>query len=136
MVGREPRHGGIVVVLGEAGIGKTALVSALATEVERAGGLVVGTSCFEAERSLDLQPLVEAVGRIAARFDPTSVREFGGGDTLGTLIQLAPQLADRRPGRVPACRCGDRAPAQPGGAGGFFSRAGEGQPLLLAVDDT
>ncbi|HZO67545.1 MAG TPA: AAA family ATPase [Kribbellaceae bacterium] len=129
-------HGGIVVVLGEAGIGKTALVSALATEVERAGGLVVGTSCFEAERSLYLQPLVEAVGRIAARFDPTSVREFGG-DTLGTLIQLAPQLA-RTVGPVGYLRAGAEIEHRRSleALAGFFSRAGEGQPLLLAVDDT
>ncbi len=129
-------HGGIAVVLGEAGIGKSALVAALLAEVERSGGLAVGTSCFEAERSLYLQPLAEAIGRIAARFDLASVREFGA-DTLGTLSQLAPQLA-RTVGPVSYLRAGPEIEHRRSldALTGFLARVGERQPLLLAVDDT
>ncbi|GAA1277000.1 hypothetical protein GCM10009609_45120 [Pseudonocardia aurantiaca] len=128
-------RGGIVIVLGEAGIGKSALLSALIMKVERTGGLVVTTSCFEAEHSLYLQPLVEAVGRVAGRFDLGTVREIGG-EWLGQLGQLVPQLA----------RTADAAPQMRANAEiehlrnleaitEFFLRTAEHQPLLLVVED-
>ncbi len=128
-------HGGVALVLGETGIGKTALLSALTVEVERTGGLAVGTSAFEAERSLYLQPLAEALGRIAARFDLASVRAFGD-EWLGTLSQIVPELA-RAVGPVGYLRAGAEIEHRRSveAMTVFLSRVGERRPLLLVVDD-
>lgn len=128
-------RGGIALVLGEAGIGKTALLSALTAEVERTGGLAVGTSAFEAERSLYLQPLAEAVGRIAGRFDLAAVRAFGD-EWLGTLSQIVPELA-RAVGPVGYLRAGAEIEHRRSleALTVFLTRVGERRPLLLVVDD-
>ena len=59
-------RGGLVLVTGEAGIGKSALSQALRVEARRSGGLVAAVRCSGAERSLYLQPLAEAVREIVA----------------------------------------------------------------------
>lgn len=128
-------HGEIAVLQGEAGIGKSALVAALSSEVERSGGLVVNTSCFEAERSLYLQPLLEGVSQVLARFDLVRLREFGG-EWLGPLSQLVPQLAgtlgspshERASPEIEHRRNLEALT-------GFFARVGDRQPLLLVIED-
>lgn len=42
-------HGGLVLVTGEAGIGKTSLVTDAADEARRRGALVLGGSCWDSE---------------------------------------------------------------------------------------
>lgn len=126
-------RGAAAVVLGEAGIGKTALVSALVSVVRRTGGLVVETHCFEAERSLYLQPLVEGVGQIANRFDAPTLRELAG-EWLGPLSLLAPQLdwvgvAYPRATAEIEHRRGLEA------LSGFLGRVAQRQPVLLIVED-
>ena len=51
----------LLVVDGEAGIGKTRLVRTWADQVEAAGGTVLWGNCDEFGRSLPLQPVLEAV---------------------------------------------------------------------------
>jgi tetratricopeptide (TPR) repeat protein len=58
---------GLVLVTGEAGIGKTVLATCAADAMSRAGATVLRTRCYEAERSLFLQPFTEMLGR-----EPTS----------------------------------------------------------------
>lgn len=127
-------RGGMAVVLGEAGIGKSALLSALVAKVERTGGLVVTTSCFEAEHSLYLQPLVEAVGRVAGR-DLGTVREIDG-ELLGQLSQLVPRLA-RTVDAAPQLRANAEIEHRRNleAITEFFLRTAERQPLLLVVED-
>jgi DNA-binding SARP family transcriptional activator len=128
-------RGGIAAVLGEAGIGKTAVVSELTAEVRRTGGLVVATCCFEAERSLYLQPLVEALGSVVDKFDRAAVREFAG-DWLGTLTQLAPQIA-RTMGPVNYARANAEIEHRRNleALTSFFSKVSERRSVLLLVED-
>lgn len=51
----------VAVIAGEAGIGKTSLAEALAAEAAQDGATVLRARCYEAERSLFLQPIVEAL---------------------------------------------------------------------------
>jgi DNA-binding SARP family transcriptional activator/tetratricopeptide (TPR) repeat protein len=55
---------GLVVIAGEAGIGKTTLAERLAAEAAEAGATVLRTRCYETERSLFLQPVLEALGPV------------------------------------------------------------------------
>ena len=83
----------LAVVTGEAGIGKSALVSTFVGEPRRTGAMVVTVGCFEAERSLYLQPLLEAVRVVEQRIDAAELRELAG-RRLDTLAALLPELAE------------------------------------------
>ncbi len=82
----------VLLVVGEAGIGKTSLAEALATEVGAAGGRVLRARCYEAERSLFLQPLVDAVTPAVAALPPHRLREMAGSH-VDALAQLVPAAA-------------------------------------------
>jgi len=128
-------HPALTLVVGEAGIGKSALVTALGAEVRRTGGLVLVTGCFEAERSLHLQPLVEAVRSVVAREEPQLIRELAG-EWLGTLIELIPEIA-RATGPVPYERVIPELEHRRSleALAAFLDRLAERQPVLLLIED-
>ena len=80
-----------LLVVGEAGIGKTRLGTEIAGLVQGTGGMVIQTRCYEAERSLFLQPMVDVVRSLAVTADPDALREAAG-DAAGTLAQLVPEV--------------------------------------------
>ncbi len=123
------------MVTGEAGIGKSALVKRFAEEPGQTGALVVAVACFEAERSLYLQPLAQAVRTIMRRLPPSEVRELAG-SRVGTLAQLVPELTD-----VVGPVDYERASAELehgrslDALAGFFSRLSGRRPVLVIVED-
>jgi len=125
----------MVLVSGEAGIGRTRLVQAVAELAAATGGLVVQARCYEAERSLFLQPVAEAV-RAAALALPPARLGAAAGDAAGTLAELAPEL--RTLLDLPGY---EGAPAELRrrrsfeAVAGFVRGLAVQQPLLLAVDD-
>jgi DNA-binding SARP family transcriptional activator/tetratricopeptide (TPR) repeat protein len=125
----------LTVVTGEAGIGKSALVERFAEEPRRTGALVVSVSCFEAERSMYLQPLVHAVRTVARRIRPAEIREMAG-SRLGTLTQLVPELTDMV-GAVDYERAGPELEHGRGldALAGFLIRLSARRPVLLTVED-
>nr|WP_239029300.1 AAA family ATPase [Pseudonocardia acidicola] len=125
----------MAVVAGEAGIGKSALVSAFAAEPRRTGGLVLTVGCFEAERSLYLQPLVEATRTVIHRMSAAEIRELAG-TRLGTLAELIPELVDVV-GEVPYARAGPELEHRRSldALAGFFVRLSARQPVLLVIED-
>src|SRR5258708_37675332 len=54
--------GGVVIVGGEAGMGKTRLVAELSTRAQRLRCVVMSGACSEAELSLPYLPFLEAIG--------------------------------------------------------------------------
>jgi DNA-binding SARP family transcriptional activator/tetratricopeptide (TPR) repeat protein len=126
---------GLWVVSGEAGIGKSALVAESVTGPLRTGALVVQVACSEAERSLYLQPLVEALRTIVARLPAHEVRELAA-TRLGTLTELVPELADAV-GAVPYERAGPEVEHRRSldAFAEFVARVGARRPLLLVVED-
>ena len=87
-VAGDPRS---VLLVGEAGIGKTRLGHQLLLRAERTGGWVLEAGCFEAERSLFLQPVADAVRSLALRLPPDRLRTIAG-DSAGPLAQLVPEV--------------------------------------------
>jgi class 3 adenylate cyclase len=84
-------HGGLVVLSGEAGIGKTRLADELSHQARRLGSAVLWGGCSEAELSLPYLPFVEAIGNYLAHED---IGELAArlGPTTGELSQLFPQF--------------------------------------------
>src|ERR1700674_1382090 len=83
--------GGVVIVGGEAGMGKTRLVTELADRARRRGCVVVSGVCSEAELSLPYLPFLEAIGNYLAKEDVRALRDRLG-PAADDLAQLFPQM--------------------------------------------
>ena len=81
-----------LLISGEAGIGKTRLAAELAAAVRTAGATVLRARCYEAERSLYLQPIVEIIREAVATVPPDMLRKAVS-DRAPSLVALVPELA-------------------------------------------
>jgi len=92
-------HGGVALVAGEAGIGKTRLVGELAARAEAEGGRVLwGTTAYP--ESAPYQPFVEALRSAIGIVAALDIRPLW----LSRLRSLVPELGDRRPELPPLSR--------------------------------
>ncbi|MEA2148486.1 MAG: hypothetical protein QOD69_316, partial [Solirubrobacteraceae bacterium] len=99
--------GGVHLVLGDPGVGKTRLASALAEHAKAAGATVIWTRGW-GRAAPGYWPWVEVVRNLCRGVDGTVLRrELGAG--ADELLRLAPELAERLPGAR-------RPPAAAGGA--------------------
>jgi DNA-binding SARP family transcriptional activator/energy-coupling factor transporter ATP-binding protein EcfA2 len=87
---REPS---LVLITGEAGIGKTTLARALASIAEDTGGLVASARCHPAERSMLLQPVLDALVPVMTALAPAETRRLAGAGA-GVLAGLLPAAAN------------------------------------------
>jgi predicted ATPase/class 3 adenylate cyclase len=83
--------GGVVIVGGEAGMGKTRLVNDLAARARRLGCVVLSGACSEAELSLPYLPFLEAIGNRLAKENLDELRSRLG-SAADELAQLFPQM--------------------------------------------
>lgn len=126
-------RGELILISGEAGIGKTRL----AEEVARhsAGARVLTARCYEAERSLFLQPVVEVLTGLLATLPAGRVRAAAG-DRADALAALVPEVATLlgAPARehgspeVQRRRAYDAVVV-------FLRRLAADTPVLLVIDD-
>ena len=89
----------VLMIVGEAGIGKTRLAREAIDLAESTGGLVLQARCYAAERSLFVQPFRDAVaGRVATR-RPDRLRELPGARAAAYagLLPAAGQVFGPRP---------------------------------------
>jgi class 3 adenylate cyclase/tetratricopeptide (TPR) repeat protein len=130
-------RGGLVLVAGEPGIGKTRLVNELAARAERDGAVVLWGHCYEGEWTPPYAPFAEALDRYVASATPDELRADAGA-AAAALSQLVPRLGDvllsDLPEVVPLSPDEERfrlfdATAQ------FLVAAAARRPLLLCLDD-
>ena len=81
----------LVLLASEAGIGKTRLASEAIRLAEGTGGAVLQARCYEAERSLFLEPVVDALRAVVVSSPPDTVRTLAG-DAAATLGELVPEV--------------------------------------------
>ncbi|GAA2213936.1 hypothetical protein GCM10009850_093990 [Nonomuraea monospora] len=94
-------HGGLVLVTGEAGIGKTTLVTSTAGEARRRGVLVVGGACWDSGGAPGYWPWVQVIRAVRRAAEPEewAAAEEAAGVGLATLLgeTRAPTDARQRP---------------------------------------
>ena len=89
-------EGGLALVVGEPGIGKTRLTEEFAAQARRGGARVLWGRCFEGDWAPLYAPFSEALAEYAKQADPEGLRKELG-RYGGVLAALAPQLRDRLP---------------------------------------
>lgn len=128
-------HGGIVLIFGEPGIGKTRLARTFAGIAQERGAAVLWGRAFEGDWAPPLAPWIEAIASAARTIDAERVRTAIAGDA--TLTHLSQDLAGIAPG-IPALAVlgadEDRLRLHDSVAR-FFARLGADQPLLIVLDD-
>ncbi len=129
-------EGGLVMVVGEPGIGKTALCEQLTRYVlERQGTPLVG-HCYEAgSQSLPYLPFVEALrGYLLQRTTAALRAELG--TSAGHVARIVPELAERlQVEPLPAGDPEDDRRRLLEAVVGFLASASAAHPLLLVLED-
>jgi tetratricopeptide (TPR) repeat protein len=129
-------HGSLTMVVGEPGIGKTALCESLSTYVTLRGGRTLVGHCYE-EGSLSLPYLafVEALrGYVLSRESSGLQKELGSG--AGDVARIVSEVRDRLKIKL-------RPPKDPEeeryrlmqAVTSFLKNAGNVQPMLLVLED-
>src|SRR5581483_10418159 len=129
-------RGQILILAGEAGIGKTRLVAETKSRALAQGFRILQGNCFEPDRTLPYAPILDLLrGFSSARSWEEFVRDFR--DIAAELVKLLPELAVRLPHVMPS------SPLQPEQEKrrlfqvltDFFTQVAAIQPLLLIIED-
>jgi predicted ATPase len=128
--------GGLVMLAGEPGIGKTALCEQVASFVEAQGGLPLVGHCYpEGSAGVPYQPFVEAFEAFARQREARALRaELGS--SAGEVARMVPALRSRLQGEL-------TAPENPeddrlrllSGILDCLRTIGTAQPVLLVLED-
>jgi class 3 adenylate cyclase/tetratricopeptide (TPR) repeat protein len=129
-------RGGLVLVGGEPGVGKTTLVKQLIREAEQRGALTVFGRCYESEGTVPYSPFVEMLEQALALMPPDIVREDMG-DDASEVARMVPELRRRFPD-IPEPL--DLPPEQQrryffNAVGSFVQRGANRFPLMMVMDD-
>jgi DNA-binding CsgD family transcriptional regulator len=129
-------HGGVVLLSGEPGVGKTRLAEELAAQATARGALVLWGRCWEGEGAPAFWPWVQVVRAYVQASDAAALRhDLGAG--AADIAQVAPHIRDRLPD-LPS-----PSPVEPEAArfrlfdslASFLRAAAARRPLLLILDD-
>ncbi|MEV2240783.1 AAA family ATPase [Micromonospora sp. NPDC049891] len=100
-------HGGLVLVAGEPGIGKTTLVTAAADEARRHGALVLGGACWDSASAPGYWPWTQVLRRLRRSPEDWAVARESAEPALALLLGEASSL-------VPAAVHGEGSVLTPG----------------------
>jgi len=130
--GEPPR---IVLVCGEAGVGKSTLTSSLARDAHAQGAVVLYGRCDE-DLAVPYRPFVEALTHYVAHADDAVISDLGN-DHLSALVRLVPALQRRCPD-LEATRSSDPDAERwmlYGAVVALIERASSEAPVVLLLDD-
>jgi predicted ATPase len=120
------RDGRLVVLEGEAGIGKTRLAEEFAAHAVAAGAVAISGRCYDGESGLAYQPLAEGLrAALGGQADRGWLQDVAT-PWLAEASRLLPELVDLHPGLQPA-----PPPDSPGAQSRFLT--GVSQVLLAAL---
>lgn len=125
-----------VLLTGEAGVGKTRLVTETQSIARRRGLLIMQGNCFESDRSFPYAPFIDLLRRsVDQRPAEDLVGYFGADDPeIGKLLPaLAPLLPELAPTTIPGS--GQEKRRLFLSLVHFFARLTAAQPLLLILED-
>jgi DNA-binding SARP family transcriptional activator len=128
-------RGGVILISGEAGSGKSRLASELVERVRRRGGMALVGASYEQEGRLPYGPFVEALDDLARRIKPAELRSLLG-DAGPDLARLAPGIGAALGLSQPAP--GAEAPDRQrlfAAVAGLLSRLAGQRPMTLVLDD-
>jgi DNA-binding CsgD family transcriptional regulator len=133
-------NGGVALIAGEPGIGKTRLAHAVADQAESRGALVLWGRCYEGDWSPPFAPWVEAIGGFVRSVPPERIRDSlglsapQGASSLAQIVpDLGPLVADL-PGLVALGPDEERLRLYDAVVR-FLLRLAEQQPLVVVLDD-
>jgi class 3 adenylate cyclase len=129
-------HGGLVMLVGEPGIGKTRTSEEFAEWSREGGALVLRGTCYEGDWAPPYGPFADALAGYARGADPAELREdlgFGA----GAIARLVPTIRERLPD------VGEPAALQPeeerfrlfDAVSQFLIATSRRAPVLLLLDD-
>jgi len=130
-------RGGVFLIAGEPGIGKTALADCLASDAIERSALVLWGRSWEGAGAPPYFPWSQVIRGLASEYDDETLRSFAGSGA-GQIAVLAPDLAARLGNPV------DRSSAVHSDAGRFYvfeaverflRNASSVRPLVLVLDD-
>ena len=129
-------QGGTVLVEGEPGIGKSRLLRELLHEARSRGLPLLATKCYEIERAMPYQPVVDLVSRALQLAGAADIAQLGA-VSLAELKALVPEIGERF-AELPALS-GDFPEARQArlsrAVGQLLDAALGAGPSLLVVDD-
>ena len=129
-------QGTLVLIGGEAGVGKSRLVEEVAAEARELGMLALTGRCYEMTGSPPYIPFVEMLEAAGRLTSPEALRAALG-ESAPEVAKLVPEL--RR--MLPDIQLPPELPPEQerryafNGVRDFLSRAGRAQPLLLIIED-
>jgi tetratricopeptide (TPR) repeat protein len=128
-------RGGLVLIAGEAGIGKTRLVEELAHYAAEHDAQALWAHCWAGDGAPAFWPWTQLIRAYAEGLEPSVLRAQLGG-ALQEVAPLVPELLDG----TRDARAEERGPEQArfallDGVGTLFHRAAATRPLLLIIED-
>ena len=132
--------GDLLVLVGEAGVGKTRLAIAALQQAADRGATVISAECQALEKNLPFAALADGLGRYLHRLRPDGLRALPVA-CLAQMAQIIPSLYDHvrglqpPPPGEPAAAAEENRQRLIDGIVAFFAALAELRPLALFLDD-